>query len=349
VARVASAAIEKGREYREMKERAEALRDEVRAQGGLPGMIGTSQPMLALFARAKQVAETDATILIEGESGTGKELLAKAVHVLSKRKDKSFVGVDCGALPETLLESELFGHKKGSFTGASEDKHGLFEEAHGGTIFLDEISTASFGVQAKLLEVLQEGEIRRVGETKPRKVDVRVICATNKNLEAEIALKRFRRDLYYRLKVVSLRVPPLRERRGDIYLLAEHFRKFYWAKVGKTVRGFRKDAVEGMLRSPWEGNVRELQYAVERAVILCQGSYIGLSDLEIKIPLAKPEVPLKELIETQQKLYVKNALEANEGNVLRASRSLGMTRKELTVIMKKFEIKSTLGRGRPKK
>jgi transcriptional regulator with GAF, ATPase, and Fis domain/serine/threonine protein kinase/tetratricopeptide (TPR) repeat protein len=348
VANVASSTIEKAREYRELKERAEALRNESLTQGGLPGMIGTTQAMLTLFTRARQVAETDATILIEGESGTGKGLVAKAVHCLSKRKDNPWVRVDCGALPETLLESELFGHRKGSFTGAIEDRHGLFEEAHGGTVFLDEISTASFGVQAKLLEVLQEGEIRRVGETKPRKVDVRVICATNKNLEAEVALKRFRRDLFYRLKVVSLKVPPLRERRGDIYLLAEHFRKYYAAKIAKTVRGFRKDAVEGMLRSPWEGNVRELQYAVERAVVLCQGSYLGLSDLEIKAPLVGPEVPFKELIETQQKFYVQHALEASEGNVLNASRRVGMTRKEFTVLMTKFGIKSPHGPGRPK-
>jgi Nif-specific regulatory protein len=349
VARVASAAIEKAREYREMREGAEALRNEALAQSGLSGMIGTSQPMLALFARARQVAETEATILIEGESGTGKELLARAVHDLSRRKDQSFVEVDCGALPETLLESELFGHRKGSFTGATEDSHGLFEEAHGGTVFLDEISTASSGVQAKLLRFLQEGEIRRIGETRPRKVDVRVLCATNKNLEGEVALKRFRRDLFYRLKVFSLKVPPLRERAGDIFLLAEHFRKLYAAKMGKPVRGFCREAVEAMLRYPWEGNVRELQYAVERAVILCQGPYLNLSDLEIRVPLAGSGVPFRELIETQKQFYVQQALEACGGNVLGASRSLGMTRKEFSGLMARLRIKSTRGKGRPKK
>jgi DNA-binding NtrC family response regulator len=225
----------------------------------------------------------------------------------------------------------------------------LFEEAHGGTVFLDEISTASSGVQAKLLRFLQEGKIRRVGETKTRKVDVRVLCATNKNLEGEVALKRFRRDLFYRLKVFSLRVPPLREREGDIFLLAEHFRKLYAAKMGKPVRGFRREAVEAMLRYPWEGNVRELQYAVERAVILCQGPYLGLSDLEIRVPLAGSGVPFRELIETQKQFYVQQALEASGGNVLGASRSLGMTRKEFSGLMARFRIKSTRGKGRPKK
>lgn len=350
VASVASAAIEKAKEYREMKERAEALRDEVRTQGGLPGMIGTSPPMLALFSRAKQVAETDATILIEGESGTGKELLSKAVHALSKRKDKPFVEVDCGALPETLLESELFGHKRGSFTGATEDKPGLFEVAHEGTVFLDEVSTASFGVQAKLLHFLQEGQIRRIGETKHRKVNVRVICATNKNLEAEVALKRFRRDLFYRLKVFSLRVPPLRERAGDIYLLAEHFRKLYAAKTGKTVRGFAKEAVEAIMRSPWEGNVRELQYAVERAVILCQGPYLGLNDLEIRAPVPSPVLPFMDLLETQREYYVRQALEASEGNVSRAAKKLGLTYQNLVWQMQRFHIKRPGSKGgRPKR
>jgi Nif-specific regulatory protein len=350
VAGVASAAIEKAREYREMKERAEALRNEALAKSGLSGMIGTSQTMLALFARTRQVAETDTTILIEGESGTGKELLAKAVHVLSKRRDKSFVGVDCGALPETLLESELFGHRKGSFTGATEDSHGLFEEAHGGTVFLDEISTASQGVQAKLLRVLQEGEIRRVGETKPRKVDVRVLCATNKNLEGEVALKRFRRDLFYRLKVFSLRVPPLRERAGDIFLLAEHFRKYYAARMEKSVRGFRREAVEAMLRSPWEGNVRELQYAVERAVILCQDRFIRLNDLEIPASPPGSNLPFKDLLASQMEYYVRQALQASEGNISQAARALGVSYQNFVWQMHRFKIQrpGTKG-GRPKK
>lgn len=349
VASVVSAAIEKAREYREMRDRAEALQRQDLAVGGLPGIIGTSQPMLALFTRLKQVAETESTVLIEGESGTGKELLAKAVHTLSKRKDRHFVEVDCGALPETLLESELFGHKKGSFTGASEDKHGLFEEAHGGTVFLDEISSASQGVQAKLLRVLQEGDIRRIGETRPRKVDVRVICATNKDLEAEVALKRFRRDLFYRLKVFSLKVPPLRERGGDIFLLAEHFRKYYAAKMGKPVRGFRREAVKALLRSPWEGNVRELQYAVERAMILCQGHFLGLSDLEIPAPLAGPSLPFKELLESQKEYYVRQALEVSCGNITQAARKLGINYQNFIWLMHRFQIKrpGTKG-GRPK-
>ncbi len=350
VASVASAAIEKAREYREIKEGAEALRNEALAQSGLSGMIGTSQTMLALFARARQVAETDSTVLIEGESGTGKELLARAVHDLSNRKDKSFVEVDCGALPETLLESELFGHRKGSFTGATEDSHGLFEEAHGGTVFLDEISTASQGVQAKLLRVLQEGEIRRIGETKPRKVDVRVICATNKNLEGEVALKRFRRDLFYRLKVFSLKVPPLRERAGDIFLLAEHFRKLYAARMGKPVRGFRREAVEAMLRYPWEGNVRELQYAVERAVILCQDRYIGLNDLEIPAPPTGPSLPFKDFLASQMEYYVRQALQASEGNISQAARTLGVSYQNFVWQMQRFKIQRPGSKGgRPKK
>jgi DNA-binding NtrC family response regulator len=252
-------------------------------------------------------------------------------------------------LPETLLESELFGHKKGSFTGASEDKHGLFEEAHGGTVFLDEISSASQGVQAKLLRVLQEGEIRRIGETRPRKVDVRVICATNKNLEGEVTLKRFRRDLFYRLKVFSLKVPPLRERGGDVFLLAEHFRKFYAAKMGKPVRGFRREAVEAMLRYPWEGNVRELQYAVERAVILCRELYLELSDLEISVPVAMEGMTFDDLVNIHKQIYVQQALELSKGNVLQASKRLGINHRMMVRLMDHYKIKRPGTRGgRPK-
>jgi len=268
------------------------LEGNISAPEGLPGLIGTSPPMLDLYSKVKQLAITEATILIEGESETGKKLIARAVHALSKRKDKTFVGVDCGALPEPLLESELFGYKKGSFTWASGDKDGLFEEAYRGTILLEEVSTASYGVQAKLLRVLQEGEIHRIGETKPRKVDVRVICTTSKDLEAEVALRRFRRDLFYRLKVVSLKVPPLRERGKDIYLLAQFFLKVFSGEFGKDIRGFSREAIDVMLRYPWEGNVSELRSAVERAVLLSKEPILQLRDIEIRLP--KPTSSLSE-------------------------------------------------------
>jgi len=343
VSSLVSTAIEKSRECQELHERVELLK-----KGCSEELIGNSEAMVALYSQVKRVAPTNATVLILGESGTGKDLLAKSIHALSPRRDKPFVVVDCGALPETLLESELFGYKKGAFTGAFADKPGLFEEADGGTVFIDEITSASLSVQSKLLRSLQEGEIRRLGENKPRKVDVRLICATNADLKEEIKGKRFRRDLFYRLKVVTLKIPPLRERDGDILQLAEHFRKVYAAKYDKPVRGFTREAIKALLKSSWEGNVRELQHAVERAVIISQDHYLNLNDLEIPALLPKDSSLYQETIETQRRELVEKALGESRGNVSRAAAIIGVDRMQLHRLMQRYGLQTTMHKGRPK-
>lgn len=241
------------------------------------GIIGKSETILRLMDLAKRVAKSSSTVSITGESGTGKEVFAKAIHNWSPRNKKPFVAINCSAIPENLLESELFGHAKGSFTGAVDKKIGLFEEADGGTLFLDEIGDLNLTLQAKLLRVLQEREIKRVGENQPRAVDVRVIAATHKDLRHEVQEKHFREDLFFRLNVIPIRIPPLRERREDIIPLAEHFLKKYNTLNGTHITGFKKSAKEFLLTHPWRGNVRELENAIERAVVLSPGPEIDIT------------------------------------------------------------------------
>ncbi|RMG39702.1 MAG: sigma-54-dependent Fis family transcriptional regulator [Planctomycetota bacterium] len=236
----------------------------------LPGMIGTSPPMRALYRLTRKVATTSATVLLLGETGTGKELVARAIHDLSGRSSGPYVRVNCGALTQTLLESELFGHVKGAFTGADQNRIGRFEAAHGGTIFLDEINSTSLELQVKLLRVLQEGEIERVGSSTPIAVDCRVLAATNRDLLAEVQAGRFREDLYYRLNVISIDLPALRQRSEDIPELAEHFARRYAEANGKPVPRLHPDFVSHLVRYRWPGNVRELQNCIERAVILSE-------------------------------------------------------------------------------
>ena len=242
-------------------------------------LIGSSAPMREVLDMIRLVADSSATVLIQGESGTGKELVAKTIHRTSYRRDKPFVVVDCGSLPETLLESELFGHVKGSFTGAHATKHGLFEEADGGTIFLDEVANTTPIFQAKLLRVLQEGEIKPVGGTQPIKIDARVISATNKDLSELVKAKTFRQDLYYRLAVLPLYLPPLRERREDIPLLAEHFVAGSCKRHRQPVRQVSPDVMQALTQAPWPGNVRELQHYLERAIVTTTGSELSCQDI----------------------------------------------------------------------
>lgn len=256
------------------------LRKEVKEKYSYRNLVGSSEQMLALYEMIERVSTSDSNILIQGETGTGKELVARSVHYASNRAPRKFVAVVCSALPEPLLESELFGHKRGSFTGAVRDERGLLEEADGGTIFLDEIADAPLSVQAKLLRVLEEGEIRRVGDTQYRNVNVRVICATNRRLADEVRAGRFREDLFYRLNVITISIPPLRERRKDIPLLAEHFRKVYSSKMNKRILGFENDAMEFLITSDWPGNVRQLENVIERAVALTDSDRIQLKHLE---------------------------------------------------------------------
>ncbi len=245
-----------------------------------PGeLIGTSAPMQEVLDMIRLVADSSATVLIQGESGTGKELVANTIHRTSYRRDKPFIVVDCGSLPETLLESELFGHVKGAFTGAHTSKRGLFEEADGGTIFLDEIADTSSTFQAKLLRVLQEGEVKRVGENRPVKIDVRIISATNKDLVELVKAKTFRQDLYYRLAVLPFSLPPLRERREDIPLLVQHFVASSCKRHRQPVRQVLPDVMQALTQAPWPGNVRELQHCLERAVVTTVGTELNCKDI----------------------------------------------------------------------
>jgi len=249
----------------------------------LNGLIGRTPAMKEVFDLITQVCKTDCTVLILGESGTGKELVARAIHKNSRRRHMPLITVNCGAIPENLQESELFGHVRGAFTGADRDKIGILQEANGGTVFLDEIGEMSLSTQVKLLRFLQYGEVRRIGENRPVHVDVRLIAATNVDLEEAVENKNFRKDLYYRLNVVAIYLPPLRDRREDIPLLADHFLKRFSQKMEKAINGISPDAMAALMNYDWPGNVRELENAIERAVVLTRSDFIELEDLPPKI------------------------------------------------------------------
>lgn len=297
-------------------------------------LIGRSAPMQQLGEMIKLVADSQATVLLQGESGTGKELAAKTIHQLSYRRDQPLVVVDCGSLPETLLESELFGHVRGAFTGAVVNKKGLFEEASGGTIFLDEIADTSLQFQAKLLRVLQEGEIKPVGSNRPIKVDVRVISATNKDLTALIKAKAFREDLYYRLAVLPLLVPPLRDRRDDIPLLVTHFVAAACRRHRRPAATVTPEAMRALADAPWPGNVRELQHAVERAVVTAQTSRLVAQDFFTTSETAADEgADLRSVARTAtqraERARIEQALEEAGGKKVKAAKLLKISRSGL--------------------
>ena len=302
-------------------------------------LIGQNQRMQSIYNLIETIASTNASVLISGESGTGKRLIAQAIHQSdATRKDKPFIEVSCGALPETLLESELFGHVKGAFTSAIKDRQGRFEAADGGTIFLDEIDAFSPKLQVKLLRVLQEGEFERVGDTRTIKVDVRVIAATNQNLQELIKKGTFRDDLYYRLNVIPIDVPPLRERKDDLPLLVEHFIKKCSKKVKKNISGVSEEAMQAFFWYDWPGNVRELENVIERAVILSKNKNIGKEDLPshlIDTPEVsykahkKPYKNLKEALKFSEKEIIKNTLQMCGGNRKKAAQILGINRTTL--------------------
>src|SRR6185295_829464 len=280
--------VDKALERRDLIEQNKALKkqlEDIRAKGQ---MIGSSPSFRRMLTLVEQVADSSATILIQGESGAGKELVARAIHERSGRRNGPFVAVNCAALPETLLESELFGYEKGAFTGAAGRKDGRFELANGGTLFLDEVADLSLVTQPKILRMLQEGEFERLGGTRTIKVDVRIVTATNQDLAQMVRDKRFREDLYYRLKVISINVPPLRERREDIPVLAHHFVRIYAAKNNRKLEGLTDEAVRQLEAYSWPGNVRELENVVERAVVLARGSRIEVADLPPDIAGATP-------------------------------------------------------------
>jgi two-component system, NtrC family, response regulator HydG len=310
-------------------------------------IVGRSAKMREILETVAMVAPTEASVLILGESGTGKELIANALHQGSNRADKRFIKVNCAALPETLLESELFGHERGAFTGAVGRRPGRFELADGGTIFLDEIGEMTPATQAKLLRVLQEREFEPLGSTRTVKVDIRIITASNRMLKEEVKKGTFREDLFYRLNVVPVNLPPLRDRKEDIQLLMEHFLKIYNEKNSRTVQGFHPRALDAMMRYSWPGNIRELENVVERAVILARDDYIPFSELPEAIREEagesytahvreglQPGITIREM---EKELIIKT-LEDNEGNRTRSARILGITRRTLQHKLKEYSI-----------
>jgi transcriptional regulator with GAF, ATPase, and Fis domain len=312
---------------------------------GPPEIIGGSVPMKQLLQQLEKVVNTRVTVLIEGETGVGKELVAASVHYRSNRRERLFVGQNCAAMPETLLESELFGHKKGAFTGAHEDKRGLFEVADGGTLFLDEVTEMPLSLQSKLLRVLQEGEIRAIGATQEKKVNVRIVAATNRNLEKEVAEGRFREDLYYRLKVFPLRVPPLRERREDIPMLGSHFLQRFAAEFGKPAGGFSQQAMELLQSYDWPGNVRELQNEIQRLVIQVEtGGFVTpdmlsprVRQVEGMIERVRPtKGTLKEMMDQVERWLLIEGLREHGNNKTAAAKSLGITREGLHKKLRSF-------------
>jgi two-component system NtrC family response regulator len=302
-------------------------------------IIGSSPPMQEVFATVRKVAETDVPVLIAGESGTGKELIANAIHNLSRRKGGPFIAINCSAIPDTLLESELFGHEKGSFTGATTQRKGKLEYAHGGTLFLDEIGELVPELQVKILRFLQEKVIERIGGRQLISVDSRVIAATNQNLEAEVKANRFREDLYFRLAVVKMALPPLRERGHDIIQLAEHLALAFSKELKKPPKKFSKTALEAVRRHDWPGNVRELQNRVKRALVLTDGPLIGPAELELEEPAESAGTAsstLKEAKEALEREILSNALRENDGNISKTAKALGISRPTLYDLMSRY-------------
>lgn len=319
------------------------LRGELEAKSEFEMVVGRSKAMREILDLVRRVSPTESTVLITGESGTGKELIAREIHRHSLRSEAPFVVVDCGALVETLFESELFGHVKGSFTGAHETKHGRFEVADGGTIFFDEISNIGLNIQAKLLRVIQEREITRIGSSKPIKVDVRILAATNENLAEAVKKGKFREDLFYRLSVVPLHLPPLRERKEDIPLLVEHFLQKYNKKTKKNIESVSTRAIKALIEYDWPGNIRELENTIERAVVLSKTNGIDIEDLMYHgISAATGEAGgvggKYKTLEEMEKEYIKAVLQANYGNKSRAAAILGIDRKTLWAKLKKYKV-----------
>jgi len=341
--------MERAMDHSHLREENRLLRESLGARFDRRNLIGRSQAMTRLLETVAQVAPSEATVLISGESGTGKEMIAGAIHFNSSRKEGPFVKVNCAAIAETLLESELFGHERGAFTGADRRREGKFRQADRGTIFLDEVSEMSLAMQVKILRVLQEREITRVGGEESIRVDARVIAATNRDLLREIAAGLFREDLYYRLHVVALHVPPLRERREDIPLLAQHFLNLFVEKNHKKIRGFTPQAMDRLLRYPWPGNVRELMNAVERGVVLSRSEYLDEDELAVVLQdNATGEEPspaqdgVTDLppLEAVEKATILKTLETVQGNKSEAARRLGITRRTLHKKLKKYGLMS---------
>ncbi len=326
-------------EARDLKNRQKQLSADI--DYNFQDIIGHSASMLKVFDTIEMVAKTDANVLILGENGTGKELIARAIHRTSDRDQEVFINVDLGAITSTLFESELFGHMKGSFTDAREDRVGRFEIASSGTLFLDEIGNLSLPLQAKLLTVIQNREVVRVGASKPKSIDIRLICATNMKLHEMVNDNEFRQDLMYRINTIEINIPPLRERLDDIPPIAEHYLKHYVKKYNKPVRSLSSSLLKRMQKYHWPGNVRELQHAMERAVILCKGQVLESEDFFFNMHTDRESenISFEELnIEDMEKILVRKALKKHNGNITQAANELGLTRSSLYRRMEKYDI-----------
>ncbi len=355
-ARCAAVAIANARRHGELSSqvsRLEAqnqdLQRQIERRHQFASICGDSPPMQKLFMTLEKVSATAVNVLIQGETGTGKELIARAIHHNGPLREGPWVAINAGAIPESLLESEFFGHKKGAFTGAVADKRGLFEEANGGTLFLDEVGETPPSMQVKLLRVLQEGEIRPVGDNAVRKVKVRIVAATNRDLAAEVQAGRFRQDLFYRLSIVPIHVPPLRERGNDIVLLAKNFLRQFAEEQRKVVTGFTPDALRWLLGQSWDGNVRQLQNSIERAVTLCEAGQRIDAEL-LHAPLAGPAPAplrgrgtLRETLELAEADALRAALQAHDENRSLAARDLGVSRQHLHTLIRKHGLQGRRG------
>jgi two-component system response regulator HydG len=350
--------VQKAAERKRLSDRVASLESQLEVKTSFEDLVGQSRRMTDVFRLVDSVAYSSATILLQGESGTGKELVARAIHRRSPRKDRPFLAVNCSALTETLLESELFGHAKGAFTGAVADRRGLFEAAHGGTLFLDEIGDMPVAVQARLLRVLQEGEIRRVGSDQTRQVDVRVVAASNVDLARAKEEGRFREDLFFRLNVIAIHLPPLRDRPEDVAPLARHFVQKHARKAGKRLQGITREAMEALASHDWPGNVRELENAIERAVVLARDREVEVDDLPPGLgtgprgseadPASLAHLPLSDAkrlaVGAFERRYLKNVLRRSGGNVSRAAESAGVDRANFRRLLKQYGVAARGGR-----
>ncbi len=340
-------ALRKAEERELLRRENRALREEIRKENKFEDILAKSASMQAIFRTITKIADYKTTVLVTGESGVGKELVARAIHSRSSRRGGAFVPVNCGAIPENLLESELFGHKKGAFTDAIADRRGLFEEADGGTLFLDEIGELPLSLQVKLLRVLEDEKIRRVGDIRDVQVDVRIVTATHRDLTAETAAGRFREDLFYRLNVLALHVPPLRDRRDDIALLVEYFLTRNNTRLGTNIRGLDSECRRLLYEYGWPGNVRELENTIERAMVLSEGDQLVAVDLPdrireardpVQLQLQSGELSVKKTMRVIEEILIRRALQKTRGNRTRAAEVLEISHRALLYKIKDYQI-----------
>jgi two-component system, NtrC family, response regulator AtoC len=340
-------ALRKAEERETLRRENRALREQIQKENQFESILAKSKEMLDIFRTISKIADFKTTVLVTGESGTGKELVARAIHTRSGRGTGPFVAINCGAIPENLLESELFGHKRGAFTDASSDRRGLFEEAHGGTLFLDEIGELPLNLQVKLLRVVQEERIRRLGDSKDIEVNVRLIAATHRDLAADVKAGRFREDLFYRINVLLIHIPPLRNRREDVNLLIDHFILRNNARLGTRSRGVSTEARKLLLEYAWPGNVRELENTIERAMVLAESDLLEVADLPerirdaldpVQVHLASGELSIKRTAAAIEQILIRRALQKTKGNRTRAADLLEISHRALLYKIKDYKI-----------